>query len=104
MMLGRDTPQVTWYEFACQYVDMKWPMPSPITTARGSAEALIDVTPVMITADMDDETAAAVRSALLNWGFNTRRRGSPQQPAKVTERLTWVARNCRPLDDWRAPR
>jgi integrase len=93
---------VTWYEFACQYVDMKWPAISG-HYRKGIAQALIAVTPVMITADMDDQTAAAVRSALLNWGFNTRRRGNPQQPAKVTERLTWVARNCRPLGDMARP-
>ncbi|MGL5826625.1 MAG: hypothetical protein ACRCYU_17715 [Nocardioides sp.] len=40
----------------------------------------------MLDTEMDDVSAKAVRSALLNWGF-TARRGSDEQPPKVTDRL-----------------
>lgn len=100
--LRRETPDTTWYEFACKYVDMKWPTISG-HYRKGVAQALIAVTPVMLTADMDDETALAVRSALLNWGFNTRRRDGTDQPAEVSRRLEWVARNSRPVADLARP-
>lgn len=101
-MLRRETPETTWYEFACAYVDMKWPTISG-HYRKGVAQALIAVTPVMLTAGMDDDTALAVRSALLNWGFNTRRRDGPAQPVDVTRHLAWVARNSRPVADLARP-
>jgi integrase len=101
-MVRRDSPEVTWYEFAREYVDMKWPAISG-HYRKGIAQALIAVTPVMLQVEMDSDTALAVRSALLNWAFNTRRRDSPQQPANVTERLAWVARNSMPLDHMSRP-
>jgi integrase len=101
-MVRRETPDITWYEFACDYVDMKWPTISG-HHRKGVAQALLAVTPAMLTVDMDDRTAKEVRSALLNWGFNTRQRGTDNQPAHVTERLSWVARNSRPLADIARP-
>lgn len=100
-MLRCRAATTSWYEFACSYVDMKWPQISP-KHRKGIAEALVTVTPVMLTAEVDDDTARAVRSALLNWGFNARR-GSPEQPARVTAHLDWVARHCRPIGDIAQP-
>lgn len=100
-MLRRQAATTSWYEFMCSYVDMKWPQISP-KHRKGIAEALVTVTPVMLTAEMDDETAKAVRSALLNWGFNVRR-GAAEQPDPVTAHLDWVARHCRPIGDISQP-
>jgi len=93
----RNAPATSWYEFACAYMDMKWPAISP-KHRKGIAEALMTVTPAMLNAEMDAATAKAVRSALLNWGFNMRR-GSDDQPEQVTEVLEWIARNSRPVAD-----
>ncbi len=100
-MIRREAPGTSWYAFACQYLDMKWKGASP-KHRKGIAEALIAVTPAMLDAEMDGVTAKAVRSALLNWGYNARR-GGPEQPATVTERLEWVAKHSRPVTDLTRP-
>lgn len=93
---------VSWYEFACQYVDMKWPDASP-AHRKAIAEALITVTPVMLSTTSTPEEAKQIRSALFNWAFNTRQRGSPEQPDDVTALLAYVARSSRPLSDIAKP-
>jgi integrase len=100
-MLRRRAPKVGWYEFACAYVDMKWPGASP-KHRKSIAESLITVTPTMLDESMSAADAKALRSVLLNWGF-TSRRGSDAQPAWVTERLDWAARHSRPVSDLSRP-
>jgi integrase len=46
-------------------------------------------------------TALELRSAMNNWGFNTRRRD--HAPAEVAERLRWLSENTRPLRDISSP-
>lgn len=89
---------VSWYEFACKYVDMKWPGASP-HHRKAIAGALITVTPVMLSVQSPPEEAKRIRSALFNWAFNARRRGTPEQPDDVTALLAFVARSSRPLSD-----
>jgi integrase len=93
--------QTSWYDFACQYVDMKWPAISP-KHRKGIAEVLATATIAQLTEDVDAVEAKALRSALLNWGFN-QRRGSAEQPDDVTEMLDWVARHSRPVADFARP-
>lgn len=88
-------PAVGWYDFACQYIDMKWPGIAP-KHRKGIAESLITVTPVMLNEQLDQDEAKALRSALLNWGF-TARRDREDQPADVTEWLAWAQRHSWPL-------
>jgi hypothetical protein len=40
--------EMNWYEFACKFVDMKWPHVAA-TTRRTHAEALTALTPLMFT-------------------------------------------------------
>lgn len=100
-MQRTEQPTIGWYEFACNYIDMKWPAISP-KHRKGIAEALITVTPVMLDEDVEPVRAKAIRSALLNWAF-TARRGSEDQPEEVTELLAWVAAHSRPLVDIAQP-
>ncbi len=100
-MLRTERPTIGWYEFACLYVDMKWPSISP-KHRKGIAESLITVTPVMLDRAMDADRAKALRSALLNWGF-TARRGTEDQPEEVTELLAWAGVHSRPLADIAQP-
>jgi integrase len=101
--LSRTTAPVrTWYDFACQYTDMKWPRISP-KYRKGVAEALVTVTCALLTRPVDEDEARLIRSALQNWGFNARRRGSENQPAEVTRRLAWVAQCTRPVSDLSKP-
>jgi integrase len=98
-MVRQKTVVLSWYEFACQYVEAKWPAASP-NHRMGTANVLMSVTVALLADRMppDEKAARAIRSALLNWGFNARR-GGDEQPADVTERLDWVARNSQPLTD-----
>jgi integrase len=98
----RETPTTTWYEFACKYVDMKWPTISG-GYRKGVAEALVTVTPVMLNAGLGPIEAKATRSALLNWGFNKRQRNSSGQPDDVTKRLAWIVDHSRPVADLAQP-
>jgi integrase len=101
-MQRQRAPTMTWYEFACAYVDSKWPAAAP-KHRKSIAEGLLTFTPVMLTTSMDPAQAKAVRSALLNWGYNTRQRATAEQPPEVTDLLSWVARNSRPLSDIARP-
>jgi site-specific recombinase XerD len=96
-MVRHKTITLSWYEFACEYVEVKWPTTSP-NHRMGTANVLMSVTVALLADRMppDEKAARAIRSALLNWGFNARR-GSEEQSADVTERLEWVARNSPPL-------
>src|SRR5262245_3595849 len=87
---GRDSSNVSWYDFACAYVDMKWKDASA-TYRHDIAYALTSATPAMYesTRGMPDE--ALLRKALFRWAFNTKQRKSP--PDDVAEALNWVARN-----------
>jgi integrase len=100
--LRRETPKTTWYEFACAYVDMKWPHISG-KYRKGVAEALVTVTPIMLTEPINADEAKAFRSALQNWGFNTRQRNTAEQPDDVTKRLTWISEHSRPVTDLARP-
>ena len=90
---------INWYEFACQHVDAKWNVTSP-NHRMGTANVHMSVTTALLADQMppDEQAARAIRSALINWGFNARR-GSEDQPADATERLTWVARNSPTLSE-----
>lgn len=100
--LRGESERVSFYEFACQYVDMKWPTISP-KHRKGIAEVLTTATIAQLTAGVTPAEAKALRSALLNWGYN-RRRGSAEQPRAVTRRLDWINRNSRPMRAFADPR
>lgn len=96
------TASVDWYSFCCTYIDMKWPTASP-KHRKSLAESLLSATPAMLLTDLETKDAKALRSALLNWGFKTRQRSTPEEPAQVTELLSWVSRNCRDVTDVSRP-
>ena len=100
--LRHEAASTTWYEFACNYVDMKWPNISG-KYRKGVAEALVTITPVLLTAPISEAEGMKFRSALQNWGFNTRQRDSDGQSEEVTERLAWVAAHARPVADLGRP-
>lgn len=91
--------KVSWYDFACQYVDMKWKTASA-KYRRDIARALVAATPPLLVGKppVDD---VDLRSAMTNWGFNTKRR--PEAPAQVSEQLRWLSANTRPLIDLTQP-
>lgn len=103
-MIRNEAVPISWYDFACQYVDTKWRETSP-NHRMGTANVLMSVT-VALVADLmppDERAARAIRSALLNWGFNARR-NSDDQPTAVSGRLAWVERNSPLLSELTDPR
>src|SRR5439155_21288690 len=61
--LTRSADDMTWYDFTCGYVDMKWP--DLAATARQTvAEALIRVAPVFVPNGKSGQGATEIRSAL----------------------------------------
>src|SRR5680860_431125 len=91
--------QISWYEFVCQYVDMKWKSASA-KYRREIARAMVAATPPLIVGN-PPATGLELRSAMNNWGFNTKRRADA--PAEVAELLRWLSENTRPLRDLAAP-
>jgi integrase len=91
---AREKAQITWFEFACTYVDMKWKQASA-KYRKDIARALTAATPAMLSEARGRPDDASIRGALVRWGFNTKQR--PDPPAEIAEDLAWVARNSAPL-------
>ena len=81
---------MSWYDFACQYVDMKWKAASA-KYRQDIARALVAASPPLIigrppASDLD------LRSAMNIWGFNTKRRADapatwPSAPLALSRTL-----------------
>ncbi|NDL60838.1 tyrosine-type recombinase/integrase [Phytoactinopolyspora sp. XMNu-373] len=94
--------EISWYEFACDYVDAKWPK-SAATTRRTIAEAMTAVTCSMFTTDRGQPDGVQLRSALKRYAFNTSRRASPEIPEHTMHALRWASRHTRPAADLKDP-
>lgn len=87
----RAANEMTWYEFACRYVDMKWKAASA-KYRRDIARALIAATPAMIAEDKPGKPDdVVIRKVLREWGFNTKQRSNV--PDEFASALTWLSRN-----------
>jgi hypothetical protein len=81
---------ISWYEFACSYVDMKWKQASA-KYRKDIARALTAATSAMLAEARGRPDDADIRRALVRWGFNTKQRAGP--PGDMAEVLAWLARN-----------
>lgn len=100
--MQRSARAMTWYEFACSFVDMKWPRVAA-TTRRTHAEALTAVTASMLRSTRGKPDDKVIRKALTRWGFNTAKRDDSEMPHDVRMALRWVAANTRPVSDLSKP-
>ncbi|MDQ3405231.1 MAG: site-specific integrase [Actinomycetota bacterium] len=94
-MARADFDTVSWYDFACQYVDMKWDE-SAGNSRKGVAEMLANVTAVMVKETRSAPDDKTLRRALNGWAFNRSRRET-EAPAAVRSALAWVETNTRPV-------
>ncbi|MEW1844143.1 integrase [Nonomuraea angiospora] len=95
-----ERPIMTWYAFACAYVDMKWKDASAKHRA-GIAYALTLATFAMLNGAPCPYDAKEVRTALRRWGFNTnQRKNCPERTADI---LRWVARNTEQVSTLATP-
>ena len=92
--MTRAKRDVSWYTFACEFVDLKWPRVAA-TTRRTHAEALTAVTPLLFTTERGKPDAQLIRTALRQWGFNTTNRADKSMPEEIRKALGWVEKNTR---------
>ncbi|WP_329313731.1 hypothetical protein [Streptomyces sp. NBC_01262] len=85
---------ISWYEHARQYIEMKWPH-SPGSTRRTLAEAMATVTPALVKDTKGMPDVHAVRTALYGWAFNMNRR-EQEPPTEVAKVLAWFERKSLP--------
>ncbi|WP_249345952.1 tyrosine-type recombinase/integrase [Microbispora sp. H11081] len=93
---------MSWFDFACAYMDMKWPNLAG-HSRRISASTLRDVTFALLSTSRgrpDDDT---LRRALLEWAFNTRRRNEGEPPEDLRRAVEWLKQNTRPVGDLEDP-
>ena len=68
---------VSWFEFACAYVDMKWPEVSP-NSRRSIADSLATATSALLSSQRGAPKPDQLRKALYGWAFNVKQRESPR--------------------------
>ncbi|MCB5911049.1 tyrosine-type recombinase/integrase [Streptomyces pinistramenti] len=89
--------EITWYEFALQYVDMKWPRISA-NNRQSTAKALTKVTLALLHAHPTPFDPVQVRKALREYAFNKNRRD--EAPPEMRTILSWIRRNSLPMRAW----
>src|SRR5437763_5534090 len=61
--MSRTNRDMSWYAFACDYMDMKWG-PAAATYRRSLSEALTAITPALFDTDHGQPDGVLIRSAL----------------------------------------
>jgi len=89
--------EVSWYEFACAYVDIKWPEVAP-NSRRAIADALATATPALLKTRKGAPKPAHLRKALYGWAFNVKLREA-DLPADLVPAVRWIEHNTVPLTD-----
>ncbi|MFI0451221.1 tyrosine-type recombinase/integrase [Actinomadura sp. 6N118] len=89
-----DRADMSWYDFACRYVDMKW-KPAAARYRGDIARALTAATPAMLATERGRPDDAKLRAAMQRWGFNTKNRD--HAPDDVAAILRWLSENTKPV-------
>lgn len=102
MSMVRSTNEMSWYEFACAFVDMKWEALAG-NSRKGVSEALTTVTPALLSSERGKPDDKTMRKALHGWAFNRSYRDAPDAPDDVQRTLKWFSENTRPVSDLSNP-
>ncbi|MEU8035601.1 tyrosine-type recombinase/integrase [Streptosporangium sp. NPDC049078] len=89
-----ERPDMSWYDFATGYVDMKWKRASA-GYRRDIARALTAASPVMLAAGRGKPSDKEIRKALTRWAFNTKDRNSSSVEDDPV--LGWLRGNTHPI-------
>jgi integrase len=92
--MQRAENDMSWYDFACEYVDMKWAELAG-NSRKGVAEMLTNVMPVMVHSRKGRPDDKVIRRALNGWAFNKKRRDTINPPEEVRTALKWLAANSK---------
>ncbi|MEV5777547.1 tyrosine-type recombinase/integrase [Streptomyces antimycoticus] len=91
----RKLNDVSWYQHARDYIEMKWPA-APAKTRTTLAEAMASATPALVSTRRGMPEARQLRRALYSWAFNLNR-WTEDPPADVQRTLEWVERHAVPM-------
>ncbi|WP_243790188.1 tyrosine-type recombinase/integrase [Saccharopolyspora gloriosae] len=80
--------QMSWFDFACAYVDMKWPHTSP-GHRKSTADSLIVITSALLTTENGKPDQKVTNSALRT-AFSSRARNG-EHPDEIRRALRWIA-------------
>lgn len=90
-MLQTQQVKTPWFDFACAYMDMKWPTSSP-GHRRTTVDALVPITVAMLRNPPTDTSEAANLRKTLRQALNVNTR----PPVDETR---WISRNSRTVND-----
>jgi integrase len=96
--MTRRENEMSWFEFACLYVDRKWPSLAG-NSRRNTAQALTTATLALLTTERGRPDTDLLRRALVSWAFNTHARTTMTTPVDISQALRWLSRNTRPVGD-----
>lgn len=99
-LVHKETESMSWFEFVCLFVDMKWPDAAP-THRKSIADALAPITQAMLATDRGRPDHKVLRRAFRVL-FNSSHRAT-EQAADVSAALEWLSRNTRPVSDLGKP-
>ncbi|MFE3451574.1 tyrosine-type recombinase/integrase [Nonomuraea sp. NPDC059194] len=89
-----DRPDLSWYDLACKFADMKWKGASA-KYRQDIARALTAATPAMFESVRGKPDDLVLRTAMRRWGFNTKQRDDA--PDEMADALRWLAANTKPV-------
>lgn len=99
---GHGPVTISWYAFALEYLDMRWPQIAAKTRNETNA-ALCAITQVMLRDVRGRPNDELLRRTLRDWAFVLPRPEPHAAPPDVRLALRWVARTSRPLTDLMDP-
>ncbi|MFE1331791.1 tyrosine-type recombinase/integrase [Streptomyces microflavus] len=92
------TVGLSWYDFALEYLDMRWPLIAAKTRGETN-EALCAISQAMLRDVRGRPSNQMLRRAMRGWAFVVPRPEPVAVPADVRQALQWVAGASRPLVD-----
>jgi nitroreductase len=99
-MVRRNKDTRSWFDFACDYVDMKWPHTSP-GQRKSTADSLIAITNALWTSQAGQPDQRVVNRALRTAYSSTAR--DSDHPAEIQRALRWISRHTRQTGELAKP-
>ncbi|MDB4873120.1 MAG: integrase family protein [Gemmatimonadales bacterium] len=87
-MLREQRPAMTWYALTCKYVAAKWPG-QPAKTRGSIVDALVTITPTLVTDDRGRPDLSVLRAALVRHAYNPPAESAPV-PDEHAQALRWL--------------
>ena len=86
---------VSWFEHACGYVEMKWPR-AAAKSRKSIAEAMTTVTLALLANRRGRPDDDSLRTALYGWSFSPARH-AVDPPAEISAALAWISKASLPV-------